>query len=112
MESKWTMFKKKLVQLFGTLVMEKEEDGVWRISLGRIAFWLVLVPAMWIWISGKGLLDDGTATKDISPNHLTLLLTLVAYNFGKKVTGTFEKVLGKSSTTTKTTVETESDGPG
>jgi hypothetical protein len=96
----WENVKQRAIQLFGGLLMEKNNQGMWTISLGRVSFWLAFIPALVIWISSQGLLNEGMATKDIAPNHLTILLTLAGYNFGKKVADTVNKVWGKN------------DGPG
>jgi len=80
--------------------MEKNQDGVWTISLGRVSFWLAFAPAVFIWIGGGGILEEGASLKDISPNHLTVLLTLAGYNFSKKAIDTVKQIWGKS------------DGPG
>lgn len=99
-KSKWEGFKQKAVQLLGGLLMEKNKDDMWTISLGRVSFWLAFLPALAIWIGGNGTLEDGLAVKDIAPNHLTILLTLAGYNFGKKVADSVNKIWGKN------------DGPG
>lgn len=96
-ELTWAGIKEKSVRLLGGLLMEKSQDNVWTISLGRISFWLLFIPALVIWVSGDGVLSDGVPVKDISPNHLTLLLTLAAYNFGKKLTDTANKMWGKNN---------------
>jgi hypothetical protein len=103
-KSNWEKTKQKAIQLVGGLLMEKNQDGVWTISLGRVSFWLAFVPALVIWISGSGTLEEGVSLKDISPNHLTVLLTLAGYNFGKKVADTVKQVWGKT--------DDQSDGPG
>jgi len=103
-KSFWEGLKQKAIQLMGGLIMEKNVDGMWTISLGRASFWLAFVPALVIWIKGGGKLEAGMALKDISPNHLTVLLTLAGYNFGKKVADTVKQVWGKT--------DSESDGPG
>lgn len=95
----WNLFKTKIIQLFGSLFMEKDAVGMWHLSLGRVSFWLTFIPALYIWINGGGVLIDGSV-KDISPNHLTMLLTLTTYNFGKKVASVVNQVWGKN------------DGPG
>ena len=105
--SKWECFKHKLIQFVGGLLMEKNDEGHYVASMGRIAFWAVLFPALHIWVSGHGMLEGGEAVKDISPNHLTVLLSLMAYNFGKKITDTVGKVMGKDTPETK-----PEDGPG
>ena len=79
-ESYWEIFKAKLVYLFGSLVMEKNGSGKWQMSTGKVAWWIAFLPAVGIWIAGKG-----EAIKDISPNHFNTLVFLAAYNFGKKV---------------------------
>jgi hypothetical protein len=99
-KSGWENTKQKAIQLFGGLLMEKNSDGVWTISLGRVSFWLAFLPALVIWVSGNGALEEGVSLKDISPNHLTVLLTLAGYNFGKKVADTVKQVWGNN------------DGPG
>ena len=100
----WEKVKQKSIQLIGGLLMEKNSDGVWTISLGRVSFWLAFVPALVIWVSASGTLEDGMSLKDISPNHLTVLLTLAAYNFSKKAMDTVKQVWGKN--------DGQSDGPG
>jgi hypothetical protein len=100
----WESFKQKAVQLIGGLLMEKNSEGMWTISLGRVSFWLAFIPALVIWVNGDGNLEDGVSLKDISPNHLTVLLTLAGYNFGKKVADTVKQVWGKN--------DSENDGPG
>lgn len=90
----WESFKQKAIQLFGGLFMEKKDDK-WTISLGRVSFWLVFLPALYVWLSGRGILNDGMAVKDIAPNHLTMLLTLAAYNFSKKAIKVVSDVWGK-----------------
>lgn len=93
----WESFKQKAIQLFGGLLMEKDSENMWTISLGRVSFWLAFLPALYIWLSGQGLLNDGMSVKDISPNHLTMLLTLAGYNFGKKIADTVKNVWGKNN---------------
>lgn len=100
----WCVFKKKLVTLFGSLIMEKDPKGDWVMSIGRVSWWLALMPAMYIWLRSGGLLEGGVSVRDIAPNHLTVLLTLAAYNFGKKVVDTAENIWGKK--------DVGSDGPG
>ena len=100
----WENVKHKAVQLIGGLLMERNEEGMWTISLGRVSFWLAFIPALVIWANGGGNLEDGVSLKDISPNHLTILLTLAGYNFGKKVADTVKQVWGKN--------DGGNDGPG
>jgi hypothetical protein len=92
--SMWQKVKEKTLQLFGSLIMEKDnETGHWKMSLARVAWWLVFIPALYIWITGKGIIDVGTgnAATDISPNHFNVLLMLTGYNFGKKLNSTVQK---------------------
>lgn len=94
-KSGWEKVKQKIVQLAGGLIMEKNKDGIWTVSLGRVSWWFIFLPALFIWITGNGILSGGEALKDISPNHLTVLLTLAAYNFGKKSIDAIRNILGK-----------------
>ena len=89
----WEKIKKTL-QSFGSLFMEKNDKDEWNLSLGRVSFWIVFIPAVYIWVSGNGTLADGISTKDISPNHLAILLTMITYNFGKKVSDVVKKIWG------------------
>jgi hypothetical protein len=100
--TKWEAFKRRMIQLVGGLVMEKNKDGEWVISIGRVAWWLAFTPAVYIWISSGGSLEAGEALKDISPNHFNILVVLAGYNFGKKVTEAAGNIFGKKS----------EDGPG
>ncbi|KKM66174.1 hypothetical protein LCGC14_1483870 [marine sediment metagenome] len=64
----------KFISYFGALFMEKAENDKWRVSIGRTSWWLVLIPALYTWIG---------STQDITAHHLTVLLLLAGYNFGK-----------------------------
>jgi len=90
-------FKEKFMRYFGALLFEKK-DKKWVISIGRISWWLAFSPALVVWIDnvGKPVADQ----MDITAHHLTVLLLLAGYNFGKKVT---EAIAKKSAA---------SDGPG
>lgn len=103
----WHNFNHRVFQFVGGLLMEQREDGMWTMSLGRVAWWLAFIPALVIWIKSKGGLSDGISNYDISPNHLTLLLTLAGYNFGKRIIDTVVSV----RKTPKAPVA-EEDGPG
>lgn len=101
----WADIKDKMGRFFGALVMEKNKKDQWVISIGRVSWWLAFLPALYIFITAfitSGTVDGATEiiTKDITPNHLTILLTLAGYNFGKKVAETVNNVWGKG------------DGPG
>ena len=52
-KSTWEDIKQKAIQLLGGLLMEKNKDGMWTMSLGRVSFWLAFVPALIIWVSGN-----------------------------------------------------------
>jgi len=106
----WNASKHKMLQFVGGLLMEKNDDGHYVASLGRIAFWAVLIPALHIWVAGHGMLEGGEALKDISPNHLTVLLSLLGYNMGKKITDTASKMVGREPTPEP--VPNNEDGPG
>ena len=92
----WKALAKKALQFVGGLFMERKEDGEWVISIGRVSWWLAFSPALYIWISGGGMLEEGNPMQDITPNHLTILMTLAGYNFGKKVADTVGKVWGNN----------------
>lgn len=118
---RWALMRRKILQLLGGLIMEKNEDGLYVISIGRVAWWMAFLPAIGIWIAGGGKLDAGDAVKDISPNHFNMLVLLAGYNFGKKITDIAKVIFSKKSgTATNTEEETEtesgekeeSDGPG
>ena len=76
--------KNKVLQLLGGLVMEKKDDK-WIVSMGRVSWWMVFIPAIVIWMSSGAALDDKDPMKDISPNHLSVIVMMAGYNFGKKV---------------------------
>jgi len=90
--------KEKLIRYFLALFFEykkkKNGKGKWVISVGRVSWWLAFSPALYIWISTMG-------KQDIAEHHLTVLLLLAGYNFGKKVVDGFV-----------TKKEPETDGPG
>jgi hypothetical protein len=97
-KAKWENFKLKLIQLLGGLIMERDETtGKYVISLGRLAFWVTFIPAIYIWIYGGGKLIDGVDTRDIADNHLTVLTLLLGYNLGTKITNTIKILMGKGS---------------
>ena len=80
--------------------MERKGDDDYVISVGRVAWWLAFLPAVYIWVSGGGTLDAGEALKDISPNHFNILVVLAGYNYGKKVAYAATNIFSKG------------DGPG
>lgn len=45
-------------------------------SLGRVGFWLVFIPAIWIWLF---------KTQDIWVYHFYTLVVFLMYNFSKKI---------------------------
>ena len=108
----WNAFKKKTLQLLGGLIMERSEDGTYVVSVGRVAWWLAFFPAVGIWLAGKGQMSEVGALKDIAPNHLNILLVLMAYNFGKKVTDVVKSITTKTTTTETAEEKGEKDGPG
>lgn len=107
----WHNFKHKCIQFFGGLLMEKNDDGHYVASMGRISWWIAFLPAIHIWASGKGLLSDGEALKDISPNHLNVLVMLAAYNFGKKAIDAANNMWGRGKAA-PSGPPTAEDGPG
>ena len=102
-KAKWENFKLKLIQLLGGLIMERDETtGKYVISLGRLAFWITFIPAIYIWIYGGGKLVNGVDTRDIADNHFKVLVLLMGYNLGTKITNTIKVLLGKDSSDTST----------
>jgi len=58
------------------LISEKNDEGVHkRASLGRVAFWIVFIIAIYIWIFTTG---------DIQASHLQMLYITATYNLMKK----------------------------
>ena len=72
----WVAFKTKAIQLLGSLVMEKGDDGVWVVSMGRSMLWAVFICAMRIWVDKRAEIPD---------TMFKLLMVLISYNLGKKV---------------------------
>jgi len=90
----WESMKDRAVRFAGALIMERNNKDQWVISIGRISWWMAFGPALYIWLVNNGVTDP-ELIKDITPNHLTILLTLAGYNFGKKVMDGVAKVWGK-----------------
>ena len=88
----WDKVKDYAIRFFFALFMEKKKS-TWVISVGRVSWWMAFSPALYIWLKSMG-------ASDITEHHLTVLLLLAGYNFGKKVV---EKMKDKSES---------SDGPG
>lgn len=110
---RWALVRRKVLQLLGGLIMEKNDDGLYVVSIGRVAWWMAFLPAIGIWIAGGGKLDAGDAVKDISPNHFNMLVLLAGYNFGKKLTDTVKALFGKKTDDAEEPEEKgEADGPG
>ncbi|MFA5024222.1 MAG: hypothetical protein WC523_04660 [Patescibacteria group bacterium] len=98
MRPTWPEVKQKLIQLFGGLIMEQDEQGLYIMSLGKVSFWILFTMACAIWIASGGKIIDGNPVRDIPPNMLTVLLTLIGYNIGKKVITATKNILGKTAT--------------
>lgn len=97
--------KSKILRYGGSLVMEKNSDGEWVMSTGRVSWWLAFLPALYVFLAafvatGAADASINTLSRDITPNHLTVILTLAGYNFGKKAVDAAKKIWGKN------------DGPG
>lgn len=104
----WKDLQEKAMRFAGALLCERDKNDRWTVSIGRVSWWLAFTPALYIFIAAFVATKDVTdatemVSRDITPNHLTILLTLAGYNFGKKVAETVNKVWGKSEPT---------DGPG
>jgi hypothetical protein len=108
---RWALTRRKILQLVGGLIMEKNDDGLYVISIGRVALWAAFLPAIGIWIYGKGGMDGGEAVRDISPNHFNMLMTLIAYNMGKKITD-IAKIAFNRKDPEPSAVDKDADGPG
>lgn len=72
-------WKDKLMRLLMALLYERKNNQ-WVISVGRVSWWLAFGPALYIWTWVR---------EDITEHHLTVLLLLAGYNFGKKVVDGF-----------------------
>jgi hypothetical protein len=105
---KWALVRRKTLQLLGGLIMEKNDEGLYVISIGRVAWWIAFLPAVGIWIASRGTLDAGTALKDISPNHYNILLVLAGYNMGKHLTNVANNFISKKNNQ----ASNDADGPG
>ena len=106
----WNCFKHKCIQFLGGLVMEKNDEGRYVASMGRISWWIAFIPAVYIWVSSRGMLSGaGDPLKDISPNHLNILIMLAGYNFGKKAIDVVNNLFGKKN---KLIAPPDQDGPG
>ncbi len=64
----------KIQKALSGLVMEHGSGG--RLSVGRMAFWPVLIVALWEW---------GVKDNEIQLFHFLTLLTLMVYNTGTKM---------------------------
>lgn len=78
----------KFIKYFGALFMEKGKTDGWRISIGRTSWWVIALPALYIWMNSMG-------KDDIASGHLTVLIALTTYNFTKKIVDTANNVWGK-----------------
>ena len=88
---KWPLIRDKIARLVGGLVMEKDEDGVFIISSGKLAFWATFIAAMFIWEVKK---------TDIPDTMYKMLVVFTSYNLGKKVLPVITAIFGKVSETT------------
>src|SRR5271168_3619269 len=110
--SKWKLFKHKLLQLLGGLVLEDRGDGVYIVSLGRVSFWLVFIPALFVWYSAinntgsVGVLMANQTLKDPPAGMLNILMFLLSYNITKHISSTVKNVWGSAVVPTITTSQT------
>jgi len=95
--------KQRFMRYVGALFFEKKEGGKWTVSIGRISWWLAFAPALYVWIDN---IDKPVAEiVDITGHHLSVLMVLAAYNFGKHV----KDAIASKITPPQPPVE---DGPG
>lgn len=71
---KWLKYEKSKID-YSTLVSDRDHHGRKRASVGKIALWLVLLPAIYFWIGTK---------EDIKPSHTQSLYALLVYNVARK----------------------------
>ena len=105
-KGKWAVIKDMFIRYCGALVLERDRKDRWVISTGKVAFWLAFLPALYIFIDAflatKNITTSGQmVSRDITPNHLTILLSLMGYNLSKKVADVAHKV-----------IDNKSNGPG
>lgn len=60
------------------------KEGVWHLSLGRLAFWIVFIAALYMWLVKEAPLPN---------NMYEFLVLIVGYNFSKKLTGPVGELL-------------------
>ena len=89
-------WKEKFMRLAMALIYEKKSNGRWTLSIGRVSWWVAFLPAAYIWVDSMG-------KQDITPHHLTVLLLLAGYNFGKHGLEVLKKKMAPAAV---------SDGPG
>ena len=69
----------KWIKSLGTFISpiftEKGDDGVRKLSLGRLAFWITFGVAVVLWVAGTG---------DITASHMQMLYITTTYNLMKK----------------------------
>jgi hypothetical protein len=70
-------------------VLFEKKNGKWQLSIGRLFFWMVCIPAVWV------LLPFTTGGyQDIGSNHMVLIGFALTYNLGKKGWRTWGYVSG------------------
>jgi hypothetical protein len=74
---------------FKPLIAEKYKGEYKDISLGRVAFWICFLMAVYVW---------GFGTGDINPSHIQMLYITTTYNLMKKATW-FTSMKGKDGST-------------
>lgn len=91
------------------LLTETKEDGTSGLSLGRLLALLVTLAALFIWVHSYWKKGE---CAEVSDYHFYLILTLLAYNFGKKTSLTpFFNKGGKAEMILPIGVQEQEKGP-
>lgn len=81
-----TMKEEKKKIRWGAVIIEKDDEGTPKLSIGRVMGWILFGILVYMWI---GMVP-------VPETIVTVFLTVMAYNFGKKLSGPLSGIMGSA----------------
>jgi hypothetical protein len=71
---------------WSAILIEKDENGVPKLSIGRVMGWVLFGILVYMWLG----------TVSVPETLMTAFLVIMSYNFGKKISGPLSGIMSKA----------------